>query len=368
MSKFKTFWGDLNVGNIEEAPAAEAQSEKKEEADATAAAEEAASAEADAEEDLESGEEPAKEDEKSKKEEEEEEEEYEYSDDDISKAYSMLVEEDVLDVPEGEEFENSTSGLADAVAATVRKKLKDEIAAIPPVVQEFYAHVTGGNSPDTFKSEVRVSWKDLDITEEDAQVEALRALYTSQNMSAEDIEEEIEDVKTAGKLEKKAALAKNILTAAEEKDEQAKILAQTEATKAAEDKARKDIEDVEKSIDTLDEVAGFKLDDKKKKNFKDYLFKVNPRTGKTQMQENMGDESRRLKIAFLDFVEFTKADLTKEEATKLTKTRRKKLVKFSDKNTKNVNSSKTVKAAGENRSGKLVLPSIFGSSEIQIED
>ncbi|KKL91503.1 hypothetical protein LCGC14_1894020, partial [marine sediment metagenome] len=109
-------------------------------------------------------------------------------------------------------------------------------------------------------------------------------------------------------------------------------------------------------------------DKEKREAFKTYLFTPNKRTGQTQMQENMADEKRRMTIAFLDFVNYTKADLTKEEITKLTKKRKKKLVQFTDKNVENKNSSASVKTKTDAGKGKLIIPSIFGPKTIEIED
>jgi hypothetical protein len=365
---FETIWGDLNVGNPQ--PKEEISAEEKpkpatpapvdtgteEEIEVVTPAATITKA-GDAEETAEEGTQT------------ESEEEYEYTDDDISKAYSMLSEEGVLEIGEDDEFEGTTTGLADAVAATVQNKLKKEIEAIPPVVQEFYAHVQEGKDVSSFvASKTDLLWEEYDISEEPNQEATLRAFYKTQEMSEEDIDEEIADVKEAGKLEKKAQTAKSSLSKLQTKSNTAKATAREEADKTASAERQTEITRIQNDIDEMDELAGFKLDKTRKAQFKDYLFNVNPRTGKTQMQDNMQDEKRRLTIGFLDFVEYTKADLSKEEATRLTKTRKKKLVQFTDKNVKNRNNSASVTTRKDEKKGNLVIPGIFGAQTIEIED
>jgi hypothetical protein len=104
-----------------------------------------------------------------------------------------------------------------------------------------------------------------------------------------------------------------------------------------------------------------------KSGFKDYLFKPAPRTGKTKMQENMADENRRLRIAFLDYMDYNKKDITKAITTDLTRTHRKKLTRFSSTGIKNKNGV-SIKARTDNKSGTIKFPTLFGNSEITVED
>ena len=86
------------------------------------------------------------------------------------------------------------------------------------------------------------------------------------------------------------------------------------------------------------------------------------------MQQNMADDSRRLQIAFMDFINYNKEDISKEISTGLTKTRKKKLARYSDKSVSNANSSASVKTKTNAGKGKIKFPTIFGNSTIEIED
>lgn len=372
MAKFQSIWGEFDVRdeNITPAPDAEVQTDPvvkttlKTDPDGGEEEDEEIDNEGETTKNQPSNPRPAA---KSAGGGEEEEDEYDFSEDDVSKAYTMLEEEGVLEIGDDDEFEMSPKGLADAVAATVRNKMAAQIEAIPPTVQEYYAHIMEGKSPESFKPTAPIRWAEFNSASDDAKKVALREFYRRQGMAEDDIDEEIEDAEVSGKLDKKATMALDSLEAQEAEEEAAAAAARAKA-KADADRARQaDIDELKSIIDKSTEIAGFELDDAKRKAFKDYLFNINPRTGKTRMQENMADENRRMTIAFLDFVNYTKADLTKEVSTTLTKDRKKKLAKFTDKNASNTNSSAVVKTKAQT-TGNIVFPTIFGSHKIEIED
>lgn len=366
MAKFNSIWGDLEVREENITPVAppatpptptpsasvakENEGEEEEEGDIAVGAATVAPAST-----------PAKEPSG-------EEDEYEFSEDDVSKAYTMLEEEGVLELGEDDEFENSPQGLAAAVATTVKNKLAKEIAAIPKVVQDFYSHVMEGKNPTEFVAEgVGPTWAEFELATEDDEVLVLEELYRAQGMTEEEIEEEIQDL-DPDKRAKKAAKALDVLIKQEEKTVQEEAIRAAQEEKQAEQARLKEIQDLKTTIDTIPEIAGFTLDAPKRAAFKDYLFKVNPRTGKTQMQENMSSEERRLTIAYLDFINYNKADVEKAVATELTKERKKKLSRYTDKNVQNSNSSGVVKTKTNKSAGSIVFPSIFGTQKIEIED
>jgi len=296
------------------------------------------------------------------------EEEYEFTDEDFSKAYTMLLDEGVLDVAEDEEFENSSKGVADAVAFTVRRKVDKALNSAPPVVKRLYEYLSNkDNSIEDFNLQEQPKWAEFSVDTDDDRRAVLKQFHLSQGLSEEEAEEEVEDAENALKLDKKAATALAVLVK-NESDIEAKNAALNAKNKEKADKKLEDeINAIKKNIDDTEELAGFKLDDKTKTDFKDYIFKEDKRTGKTQMQLNMVDEKRRLRIAFLDFMDFSKDDIEKNIKSKLTKIRAKKLSNYSDSNVKSTNSSRPIKTQKE-RKGKLVIPSIFGNTDIEVED
>jgi len=370
MAKFESIWGDFDIREEAVIPATKTKDEKK---DPEPGADGKTPASTDGKNKKDDVDPPsntktdgkvAKGDDKG---EGDEEDEYEYTSEDVDKAYGMLEEEGVLELAEDDEFDATPGGLADAIAATVRNKFQKEIDSIPPVVQEVYAHVMSGKDISSFTPSTVSSLDKLDMDSEADQEAVVRRLYKSQGMSDEDIQEEIDDAKEADKLSKKAGIAFKTLSTQEEAQKTAQAEAKELADKEAKEKAQKDIDGIKATIDSTEELAGFKLDDDKKAAFKDYLFKVNARTGKTQMQENMSSEDRRMQIAFLDFIDYSKADIEKQITTKLTKNRKKRLSKYSDSGTKNRNAI-AIKTKVNAKQGNVTFPSIFGPQTIEVED
>jgi len=373
MAKFPSIWGDLNVGSV--IPKEESKEEPKKATPPTDDDDTIESAAGDEEEEEivatvdKKGEEDEEVDGKPKEKEEEKEEKIEYDEAEIERAYNLLIDQGVLPEPkEGDEFDITPTGLADSVSASVRQMLADEIAAIPPSVQQYYAHVMEGKDPGSFKVDMPIDWDDMNLEEDENKEAALLQFYVNQGMSQEDAQEEVDDVRTAGKLDKKAEVARESLVKIQNANKTDKAARDAKAESDAAKKADDEIEALKATIDSAKAIAGFELDPKRKEAFKEYLFKINKRTGKTQMQENMSNEDRRLNIAFLDFVNYNKEDLKKEVTTDLTKSRKKILTRYSDKGVKGSNSSKSITTKTDTKKGKLAFPTIFGSQSIEVED
>lgn len=369
MATFNSIWGDLTVGNVTPAEEKAPDPDKAPEVKDDLKHDEDDPVSTDPEEDSPEGDpktEVTKKDPPKSK--EPEEDDYEFEVDDVNKAFTMLADEGVIEIPEDADFDATPAGLADVVASNIRKGIQKEIQATPKAVQDLYAHVMNGGDPKEFKYIEPISWADVDEDDKDVQEESLRTLYLSQGMTPEEVQEEIEDVIASDKLAKKGAIA----IAALAKKEQETTAAQNAAKEAKEAKAEQDrldeIKELEDLIDSTDEMAGFKLDDSRKKAFKNYLLKPIARTGKTQMQSNMANEDRRLRIAFLDFIDYNKKDVENEIKSDLTKERKKKLTRFTGKNAANTNGSQSVKTKQDKNHGSIKFPSIFGTQELEVED
>ena len=286
-----------------------------------------------------------------------------YSDEDLDKTFEILDSQGVLDLDDDEEVEATPEGIAGAIASTIRKGVAKELSSAPESVKRLYEHLSKGGSEEDFEFiSAPEEWAEMNEDDEDNQKLAFTQMLINQGMSVEEAEEEVEEAVLNKKLEKKSALAFKALIKAEEETKDQRAEALKNADKLAAKKAEEDIEKLKTKIKTIDNIAGFKMTPDRQSKFEDYLFKVDKKTGKTQLQLNMSDEDRKLKIAFMDFVEFNQDDITKEVETDLTKTRRRKLTRFKNKTASNTNSSKTVKTAAKS-TGKIVFPSIFSGGK-----
>ena len=90
---------------------------------------------------------------------------------------------------------------------------------------------------------------------------------------------------------------------------------------------------VKAEIDEMEEMSGFKLTNKMKKDFKDYMFKFD-KDGMTEAQKASKDPKRRLKLAFLDFVDYNKKDFEIKAKTELANEYTKKNSRFTSKQAK----------------------------------
>lgn len=285
----------------------------------------------------------------------------EFSEEDAEKAFALLDAQGVLNIDDDEEFDATPEGIAGAVAASIRKGVEDSLANAPEAVKKLYLHLTSGNDESTFVfPDPPIKWADVDQEDEDVKKDAVEEFLRMQGLTDDEIEEELEDIISSDKLDKKASLAFKALEKRDEETEAKKAQQKSAAEQARIKAVEEEIKKVKEKISSIDEIAGFKMTDKRRAEFENYLFKVDKKTGLTQLQKNMQDEERKLKIAFLDFVEFNKEDIKTEVNTEVVTDRKRKLSRQTRRGVANTNSSVTV-AKDKNTSGKLVIPSIFSA-------
>jgi hypothetical protein len=378
---FKAFWGDMNFGD-DKISSQPLEIDKKNEVEASSKVniklEKAAEGFADDDDDevddkgdgikgSKEEEEEEEEDSKGKKPEEEEEEEnkIEFSEEDIDKSFLILDSQGILDLDDDADLDATPEGIAEAVAMTVRRKVDAELASAPEAVKNLYNHLKSGKPIEDFDFVAPPeAWSEMNEEDEDNQRTAVAEFLILQGVDPEDVDEEIEDIIAAGKLGKKSEIAFKTLIKKEETDKESAKTAKSESQRKASETAQKEIEDIKKKIDETTTMANFKMTDARKQEFKDYLFKENKKSGKTQFQENMHSEDRKLKIAFMDFIEFTQDDMAKEIASDLTKERAKKLTRFKNTRTANTNSSvQTVANQKKANKGTLKIPNIFSARQ-----
>jgi len=236
----------------------------------------------------------------------------------------VLFEELGYEVPD--DVETTEDGVKDFIAETVRAKVIKELSSAPSEVVELYQHLQAGKDFSEFvPNSVSNDWTKVDLESEATQERTLREHLILQGLDSEDIEEEVADVKEAGTLAKRASTAQKALIKKQEADEQARDQAKADREEEDRKAAAKEKDRISAKIDSMDKISDFELDKDMKSKFKDFIYKKNPRTGLSKMEENFQDEERRLKIAFLDFVDYSKDDIEKKATTKVASKRRKQI-------------------------------------------
>lgn len=228
----------------------------------------------------------------------------------------LLEAEGSLFIDPEKTYSNDVAGLAEMMrdnAVAQRAKIEAEFKGTPGE----------GDIPEKVFS-------DLD-PEDGKQAEILyRQHLADTGYTDAEINDKVTDAVTNSTLTKEANIAKRVLSAKEDK-----AVANAEAAyqKSVEDNnasVKEAVDSIKATIDSTDEISGFKLDEKEKSAFKDYLFKKGG-DGKTEAQR-ANTEERRLRVAYLDFKDYNKADIIIQAKTEVSKAFKKGTSRFSDPN------------------------------------
>lgn len=244
---------------------------------------------------------------------------------------NALEDEGVLYLDPEKSYANTMEGLAEMMrdnATGLRDKVKADFEATlvdDDIPEEIYSTL---NPADAKEAEIMV-----------------REHLRSTGYTQEEIDEKITDAVTNSTLTKEATIAKRVLV---DKETKAIESAKAEKVRKTEDGAKKVTEaiaEIKQTIMDTDEISGFKLDDKTKASFTDYLFKRGA-DGKTESQRAGTDEERRIRLAFLDFVDYNKADFDIKAKTDASRAFKKSKSRFTDTNA--AVKGKSVKETDEN--------------------
>lgn len=173
-------------------------------------------------------------------------------------------------------------------------------------------------------------FSEMDPSDEDDAMNLLQEYYLDTGFTEEEAEEKLLEVKELDNYEKEAVIAQRYLSKKEKTAEANE--AQKQADLEIERQAQVDnyIMSIKSQIDETEEMSGFKLSNKMRKDFKDYLFKAD-KSGETAAQKAGKDPNRRLRLAFLDFVDYNKKDFEIKAKTALANDYEKKASRFTNK-------------------------------------
>jgi len=233
----------------------------------------------------------------------------------LEKEELMFLDEEKVYEPTPEGFQQMLKDNMEAQKSKLEKEFEEREAAIR-------AELERGQE---------VKFADLDPSEETHALAMLEQYYKLTDYTDDEIKDKIDTLKTLGDVEKEAKIAQRFLVKKEKEYEE--VEKQREASKVAD--KQKEIDDyinsVKSQIDAVEEMAGFKLDTKTKNGFKDYLFKQD-KEGLTAAQKAAKDPNRRLKLAFMDYMDYNKKDFEIKAKTELANEYSKKVSRFTSKN------------------------------------
>ena len=204
----------------------------------------------------------------------------EESDNEFAIFAKMLAEKEILDLDE--DFDATEQGLIDAFEKSISGRVNEEINSfqqtLPQDGKELLAHLMNGGRVSDFTnaySGTDVLGLDISGDKEQNQRAVLIEFLKLRGDSSEEIQETLNDYKDLGKLGKQAEKAKNRL--AEYHTNQRKHLAakQEESKKLQEQKRVDVINSIQETITDSQEIKGFPLSRKHKKDLVSYMTNAN---------------------------------------------------------------------------------------------
>lgn len=235
-----------------------------------------------------------------------------------------LEDEELMFLAEDAEYEKTPEGISKMMADNMeayKNKLEEDFGKREAAIRQEYENAG------------KPKFAEMDTENESQATDMLETYYKAMDMEPDEIKEKIQELKDLDTVSKEARIAKRYLA----KQEKA---ADVKAAKAAEDAEiarQKEVDDyisnVKSNIDGMDEFMGFKLNKKTKDGFKDYLFKKD-KTGETPAQKASKDMDRRMRIMWLDYMEYNKKDFDIKAKTEISNEMKKKTSRFTDKNSK----------------------------------
>jgi len=216
---------------------------------------------------------------------------------------NYLKEEGVIDFDD-EEFEDSEDGIKSLIENEIKKGVSKYKEDLPALAQEFIEYIDKGGDPQNFvkaTSDVDFSRIDPKMVEgkENLQKQLVAELMRREGFSQDDILSDIQDFVDGGLIKKRADRALKKLQSMQANDRKSLLKKQEESAKAKEAEYTNFLTSLKDDIQTREEIAGFPVSKKAKKDFYDYITKPDRKTGKTRLvMDSEADQDSQLKMAW----------------------------------------------------------------------
>ena len=182
---------------------------------------------------------------------------------------------------------------------------------------------------------------------ENLQKQLVAELMRREGFSQEEIVSDIQDFVDGGLIAKRADRALAKLKSMQTKDRQNLLKSQEEAAKKQEEDYNNFLTSLKDDIETREEIAGFPVSKKAKKDFYEYITKPDRKTGKTRLvMDSEADQDSQLKMAWLYYNKFDFSKVEKKARTKATSSLKANLERASGVSTKKLKSKSRTKATG----------------------
>ena len=236
----------------------------------------------------------------------------------LEDAVSLLEAEGLLLVPEDKVYSPNAEGF--------KEMLKDNTEALSIKIRE---EVRAEYEQALKEQEGITKFSELDINDEEHAEILLKNYYTLTGFEEDEIADKLQTVKELGELSKDAKVAQRYLTKVEKEQEAAAEKQRIQAVKEEEESLNRYVDGIKNEIDSMTEIIGFKPDQKQKNEFKDFILKPD-KNGKTEAQKLAEDPAHRLRVAWMEFIDYKKSDLEIKVRSELATNQVKKNARFQD--------------------------------------
>lgn len=235
-----------------------------------------------------------------------------------------LDSEGVVDYDdEIKKLDDSPELLTMSINKKIENGINSFIDSLPDVVSELTDYINKGGDPAKYLQALYkpIDVNDLDLDEEADQELIVREYLKSQELDLTDVDDLIQSYKDGLILDKQAKVAVKKIGSIYEKQKQILLQEQDEQIEQQRLASEKYVEQIQSTITGSKALAGLEISDKEKKEFSDYLLKVNPKNGKTKYQEDLAQDyvKSSVELAYLKYKKYDFSKAEKSGATKATK-------------------------------------------------
>jgi hypothetical protein len=225
-----------------------------------------------------------------------------------------LVEKGVLFADEDKEYDVSEDGIQELLEDTVNARLaatfqeNEELAMLYDVVQN------GGSIQDVMQIYGEVNYSELDMSDEGTQEQVVIDYYTAKGLSEDRIARLIESSKDDGSFAGEVQEAHAALVNSQKAQMQEYLNSLEERKTQEEEYAREQMVTLRQTVNSIEEIQGFKLDKRTRDDFFNYMTQPT-KNGMTRLQEDAQDYEKQLVMAFMYYTNFNAEDMQKRATT-----------------------------------------------------
>jgi hypothetical protein len=225
-----------------------------------------------------------------------------------------LVEKGVLFADDEKEYDANEEGIEELLDDTVNARLSslfqenEELAMLYDVVQN------GGSIQDVMEIYGEVNYSELDMSDEGTQEQVVIDYYTAKGISEDRISRLIESSKDDGTFGNEVQEAYSALVNSQRAQMQEYLSSLEEQREEQEEYAREQMVTLRQTVNSIEEIQGFKLDKRTRDDFFSYMTQPT-KNGMTRLQEDAQDYEKQLVMAFMYYTNFNSEDMQRRATT-----------------------------------------------------